>query len=212
MEINSKPLQQKPSKTIMESKTVRPGIEHASIGIVQMVTQIIEQVLNVQVPLDLPLVEAGMDSITSVDLRDHLNDVFLINLDPTVVYDYPTARALAGHIMQIKDSGKPEKQEVVHENLVDAVDSSVLSNMEYPIISHSQVNYTRTVHLNGMSSKLPGIAGRQVFERPANELCKPIPKQVRRRNSFFHMFISFLRTIFERCRGGILKITMTLLK
>ena len=188
MKINSKPLHQKPKKQIMESEALKSAIEHVSIDIVQKTSSIIEQVLNVQVPLDLPLVAAGMDSITSVDLRDHLNKAFLINLDPTVVYDYPTASALAGHIMQIKDLDRVEKQEeAVHEEVVAAIESSVQVDVgiEYPILSNLQVHNNRTVHLDGMSSKLPEIAGRQVFACPPNELCTLIPKQVRSLNSFF---------------------------
>jgi acyl carrier protein len=170
----------------MEPESGKEGLNYVSIDIMEKIASIIEQVLNVQVPLDLPLVEAGMDSITSVDLRDHLNDKFSINLDPTVVYDYPTGRALAGHIQHIQDLGRLERQEVVDEEVLAAIDSSVPDDMEYPIINYSQEYNTRTVHLNSMSSKLPGIAGSQIFAGPTNELCKPIPKQVRTPNTFFY--------------------------
>jgi len=181
MEITSKPLIQNKNPQRTASGIYKAGIDHVPIDLVQKISSIIEQVLNVDVPLDMPLVEAGMDSITSVDLRDQINDAFSIRLDTTVVYDYPTVNALAVHIKQINDKDKSEK----HEELAIDEESTLQYDLEYPSKSISKVENTNSVHVDGMSSKLPGISGRLALAYPADELCKPIPRQVRSHNLHF---------------------------
>ena len=45
-----------------------------------------------------PLMEAGLDSLGAVELRNALGAAFSLELSPTVMLDYPTIAALAGHI------------------------------------------------------------------------------------------------------------------
>ena len=45
-----------------------------------------------------PLMEAGLDSIGAVELRNAVTEKFGVELPATVTFDYPTADALAGFI------------------------------------------------------------------------------------------------------------------
>ena len=47
---------------------------------------------------DQPLMEAGLDSLGSVELRNSLGTRFGIELGPTATFDYPTVAALAQHV------------------------------------------------------------------------------------------------------------------
>ena len=46
----------------------------------------------------LPLAESGIDSVSGVSLCGDVEDRWQINVDPTMVYDYPTIDDIAGFI------------------------------------------------------------------------------------------------------------------
>lgn len=48
--------------------------------------------------VDTPLMEAGLDSLGSVELRNSLATRFSIDLPATITLDYPSIAALAGYI------------------------------------------------------------------------------------------------------------------
>jgi acyl carrier protein len=50
---------------------------------------------------DEPLMDAGLDSLTAVEARSDLSNAFGVPLSATVLFDYPTAAALAGHIFSL---------------------------------------------------------------------------------------------------------------
>ena len=48
--------------------------------------------------LEQPLMEAGLDSLGAVELRNGLATLFAVELPATVTFDYPTAAALGTFI------------------------------------------------------------------------------------------------------------------
>jgi acyl carrier protein len=54
------------------------------------------------VPRDQPFLEAGLDSIAAVELRNAVSAHFGVELPVTVTFDYPSINALALYISQHK--------------------------------------------------------------------------------------------------------------
>ncbi|MFC3965472.1 type I polyketide synthase, partial [Nocardia jiangsuensis] len=52
---------------------------------------------------DRPFREAGFDSLTAVELRNHLNRATGLALPATLIFDYPTPRDIADHIRALLD-------------------------------------------------------------------------------------------------------------
>ena len=68
-----------------------------------------------QVPLDRPLMEAGLDSLGAVDLRNALSAEFGVELPATTTIDYPTLPALATFVAGLlprpgSADGEPDQQ------------------------------------------------------------------------------------------------------
>ncbi|KAK9803996.1 hypothetical protein WJX72_011444 [[Myrmecia] bisecta] len=67
-------------------------------AIIQELQAVVSSVLGFEVPADQPLMEAGLDSIGAVELRNAVSAKFGLGLPATVTFDYPTINALAGFI------------------------------------------------------------------------------------------------------------------
>merc|ERR1712226_1813724 len=50
--------------------------------------------------LDSPFMEAGMDSLSSVSLMSMVAKEFQMALSPSLVFDFPTVRALEDHLVE----------------------------------------------------------------------------------------------------------------
>lgn len=68
--------------------------ELLSLDVIQ-VAGIVQGVLGSAVTAEQPLMEAGLDSLGVVELRNALASGFSIDLPATVILDYPTITALA---------------------------------------------------------------------------------------------------------------------
>ena len=62
-------------------------------------------VVGEPVPVDQPLMEAGLDSIASVELRNAISTAFGLELPATATFDYPTIAALAGFVLSRQPAG-----------------------------------------------------------------------------------------------------------
>merc|ERR1712151_820923 len=65
------------------------------------VTELVKAVLtdDDDVAADTPFMEAGIDSLGSVQLLTDVSKTFNMNLSPSAVFDYPTIRALADFLV-----------------------------------------------------------------------------------------------------------------
>lgn len=68
------------------------------VAITLVVQQVVTGVLGKEVAPDQPLMEAGLDSLAAVELRNELSSRLAVDLPATVIFDYPTVSALSSHI------------------------------------------------------------------------------------------------------------------
>ena len=58
----------------------------------------VASLLGMLPPIEQPLMEAGLDSLASVELREALETSFGLKLSATVIFDYPSIEALTQYI------------------------------------------------------------------------------------------------------------------
>jgi acyl carrier protein len=81
--------------------------------------------MPVQVPADQPLMEAGLDSLGAVDLRNSLSAQFSVKLPTTLTFDHPTLTALAAYIASLS-GGQGDETNSSHGIGAASVDASVV--------------------------------------------------------------------------------------
>ena len=82
---------------------------------------------GMQVAVDVPLMSAGLDSLSSVELRNALQARFGLDMPVTVMFDHPTVQALAGFITGQLLEKEPigQKLQVVRSSPVAALQDLV---------------------------------------------------------------------------------------
>ena len=88
-------------------------------AVTQQVAAIVQQVMGSSPDPRQPLMEAGLDSLGAVELRNALSTAFAVELPATVTLDYPSVAALAGFIASlqpgstgsISDAVQPARQD-----------------------------------------------------------------------------------------------------
>ncbi|HEX6688111.1 MAG TPA: SDR family NAD(P)-dependent oxidoreductase, partial [Solirubrobacterales bacterium] len=76
--------------------------------------------------------DLGFDSLASVELRNRLNAVAGLRLPPTVVFDYPTATALAAHLLSEASSSSGARKTAVRAQASDEPIAIVGMACRYP--------------------------------------------------------------------------------
>ena len=68
------------------------------IDVSSVVQKTVEELLGTVVPNDAPLMGAGLDSLSAVDLVQTLGQRLGTELEPTALFDYPTIGSLTKYL------------------------------------------------------------------------------------------------------------------
>jgi acyl carrier protein len=69
-------------------------------GVEAQVSSTVQSVLGREVAREASLMEAGLDSLGAVELRNSLAKTFELELPATLTFDYPSVAAIAGFISE----------------------------------------------------------------------------------------------------------------
>ena len=89
------------------------------------VSSVIRKLLGVSVPADQPLMEAGIDSLSAVELRTALNKAFKMDLPATITFDYPTIAAMTAFIAENQEELQIEAPLAMASSATSVVATSV---------------------------------------------------------------------------------------
>jgi tetratricopeptide (TPR) repeat protein len=82
-----------------------PGLDPAVVE--KMVTEVANNAIGGdELALDSPLMDSGMDSLSSVAFRNDLQRGIGFNLPAALIFDYPTARQIVGHLIEMSKTKK----------------------------------------------------------------------------------------------------------
>uniref|UniRef100_A0A7S1QY46 Carrier domain-containing protein n=1 Tax=Alexandrium catenella TaxID=2925 RepID=A0A7S1QY46_ALECA len=74
------------------------GLDPLMVG--DMLHGMLREMVGVQMESDTPFMDAGVDSLMSIEFRSQVNQAFAgLQLASTLTFDYPTIRELTGHIV-----------------------------------------------------------------------------------------------------------------
>lgn len=113
------------------------------------------------VPADQPLMEAGLDSIGAVELRNAVSANFGIELPATVTFDYPSADALARYVIQ---QMAPKGQETEQQQQQQAAHVILAQPPAQLVPDHRHI----AAQLVATVSELLG------FDVPADQVSRPV--------------------------------------
>jgi len=90
-------IQEVPAESRIEEEKPK-GLEPAIVS--DMLHNMLREMMGSDMESDTPLMDAGVDSLMSIEFRSQVNQAFSgLGLSSTLTFDYPTIRELTGHIV-----------------------------------------------------------------------------------------------------------------
>ena len=124
------------------------------------VTFVISSIMGQEVSPEQPLMAAGLESLSAVEVRNSLQQRLSVDLPATVIFDYPTPKALAGYIAQlvapISQLQVSGAQEVgTPDNQLEVVPSHIGRSLEVASQSYNDQTVVMATGFAGVSPGMP---------------------------------------------------------
>ena len=83
----------------------------SSATLLDELKQIASEVIDKDVSVDAPLMDAGLDSISGTELSNKISAHLNTELSPTLLFDHPSLRSIADALSLTSDSSPPQESE-----------------------------------------------------------------------------------------------------
>lgn len=121
-------------------------------SVARWVLQIVTGLLGRDIAIREPLMNAGLDSLTAIELQDTLADAFHITLPNTLVFDHPTIEAITDYIFSIGSEEKTHPETINHLKVDLEVNKSIrISSVDSRFPFDERGNYDTFKILQGRS-------------------------------------------------------------
>ena len=101
------------AKSRNDAKRKQVTSTRSSDTLLNKLKQMASEVINKDVSVDAPLMDAGLDSIAATELSNKISAHLNTELSPTLLFDHPSLRSIADALSA--DSGSAPAQQVEHE-------------------------------------------------------------------------------------------------
>lgn len=132
------------------SKEIRTRVHQDKVEI--LLLSIIQGVSGVHVDVNTPLVEAGIDSIAAVELRQAISERWSVDLPVTAIYDYPTISVLAAYLATTANGAGTSSHERSHSASMITLQSSMPLEHESVYIMDTAASFPSSTAGQGSSS------------------------------------------------------------
>jgi len=133
----------------------RPGgAAMSATDVATSLQSLVDEMLGSHVPPDAPLMEAGLDSLSAVELRNTLAETYALELPATLMFDYPSVFALAGFIAERSGGAAAAAASAESAFLY----SRPAYNAAGGVSGIAALPAQRTTEVIGMAAKYPGGA------------------------------------------------------
>lgn len=160
-------------------------VEHFETEI--RIATIVNRILGSDVPRQVPLFDAGVDSLTSLDIINQINESFSTNLGATAVYDAPDISALASLVVS---------QQLTISHPIQEEKKATISGPG-PSVMISDTKISDSLIILGISYRYPGMSENVVKSNPfriAEETSIKVP--------FQRWDVEIKYTVRQQCRPG----------
>ena len=114
-EVTNRSLAQKSTKATNKRVSALGPARSKKVDVAGVVEKTVAELLGTVVPNDAPLMGAGLDSLSAVDLVQTLSQRLGTELEPTALFDYPTIGSLTKYL---DEQMEPEIEEAQEGNVV----------------------------------------------------------------------------------------------
>ena len=148
--------QMEPDFETPQSVPILPRQPRVKVNVAGVVQKTVHELLGIVVPNDTPLMGAGIDSISAVELVSTLGSNLGTELEPTALFDYPTIDSLSRYLNEHMEPERELAQESKIVPIASQLDAEGKTTQECFVVATAM--YLPTVERSFANGDLRGLS------------------------------------------------------